>query len=91
MLKRTAIGYFKSGRAIATALELSTVAVFKWGEVIPYWAAERCEEIARGEIKVRRELYARGRPLKGKQLRAALRAGRAVHGEGNDNSPAIAR
>lgn len=75
MLKTTALAYFnKSGRELATALNLSTVAVHKWGKVIPYWAAEEIERLSDGALKVRRELYDRGRPLKGKRLVLMLRS-----------------
>jgi hypothetical protein len=76
MLKSTVLSHFKSNRIIAAKLDISTVAVFRWGEVVPYWVAEEVERITEGKLKVRRRLYARGRPLKGAELRRVLDARR---------------
>lgn len=37
--------HFKTGRAVAKALDISESAVTQWGEVVPYASAKRLTEI----------------------------------------------
>lgn len=72
MLKVDVIAHYAGGRAVARELDVSTVAVYKWGPVIPYWAAMYLQRRTRGALKVQQHLYSRGRPLTGADLRRAL-------------------
>lgn len=63
MLKQDVIDHFKSASNVARALSISPAAVGKWGEVVPWFSAQEVERITGGALKVRSELYVRGRPI----------------------------
>ena len=63
MLKREAMDHFKNASNIARALHITPAAVWKWGEIVPWFSAKDIERITSGAVRVREELYVRGRPL----------------------------
>lgn len=63
MLKKDVIDHFKKPSYVARALNISPAAVFKWGEVVPYFSAEAIERLTGGALKIRHEMYVRGRPV----------------------------
>lgn len=69
MLKKDVIDHFKTPSNVARALEISPAAVNKWGMVVPYFSAEEIERITGGALKLRKEMYVRGRPLSAAALR----------------------
>jgi DNA-binding transcriptional regulator YdaS (Cro superfamily) len=72
MLKKDVIDHFKrtskvparrTGYAVvARALGVSFAAVSKWGDIVPYFSACEIERITKGALRVKRDLYSRGRP-----------------------------
>lgn len=63
MLKQDAIDHFESASNVARALAISPAAVCKWGDVVPWFSAEQIERVTGGVLKVRPELYVRGKPI----------------------------
>jgi len=63
MLKRDVIDHFKNASQVARALNISPAAVSKWGPIVPKFSAEEVERITGGALRVRNELYVRGRPV----------------------------
>lgn len=63
MLKQDVLNHFKTASNIARALEITPAAVWKWKAVIPYFSAKEVERVTGGALRVRDELYVRGRPL----------------------------
>jgi uncharacterized protein YabE (DUF348 family) len=57
MLKSHAMEHFKTTRAIADALDISTTAVWKWGDVIPVESAKALEIRTNGALRVDWSLY----------------------------------
>ncbi len=57
MLKTHAIDYFGSQAEIARALEISSAAVAKWGDVVPHTSATALEILSGGGARVDRSLY----------------------------------
>jgi hypothetical protein len=72
MLKADVIEHFKSAAITARALNISHVAVAKWGPVVPWGSAYQIECITGGALKVRRELYLRHRPVSASTLKRRL-------------------
>lgn len=63
MLKKDVIDHFENASNVARALGISPAAVCKWGDVVPWWSANELQAITGGALKVRHELYVRGRPV----------------------------
>jgi hypothetical protein len=57
MLKQTAVDYFERPSVVAIKLGVSRQLFHKWGNVLPYWAAEKLEGITNGSIKLDKKLY----------------------------------
>jgi DNA-binding transcriptional regulator YdaS (Cro superfamily) len=57
MLTSKAIDHFKTKRAIAKALGISSAAVSKWGDVVPVESAKAIEIRTNGELRVDWALY----------------------------------
>jgi len=47
-----AIEHFGSKRKLAQALDVSTQAIYKWGEIIPALRAYQLQDITDGELEV---------------------------------------
>jgi hypothetical protein len=71
MLKQDVIKHFKTASNVSRALEISPAAVSKWGPVVPKLSAEELERITGGALRVRADLYVRGRPISIVQSNAA--------------------
>lgn len=59
MLYSTALGFYKTGQAIARALGIKPQAVYQWKKsgVVPLKSATRLQTDSRGRIKVDTKLY----------------------------------
>lgn len=64
MRKKDVIDHFKTPSNVARALNISPAAVNKWGDVVPYFSAEEIERITGGALRMQRDLYVRGRPIR---------------------------
>lgn len=62
MLKKDVIDHFETPSNVARALGVSPAAVWKWKAIVPYFSAREIERITEGALRVRDELYVRGRP-----------------------------
>jgi hypothetical protein len=62
MLKKDVIDHFKGASNVARALEVSPAAVWKWRAIVPYFSAREIQRLTGGALRVRDELYVRGRP-----------------------------
>jgi DNA-binding transcriptional regulator YdaS (Cro superfamily) len=63
MFKAEVIDHFKKPSNVARALGISPAAVSKWGPIVPKYSAEEIERITGRALRVRQELYVRGRPI----------------------------
>jgi DNA-binding transcriptional regulator YdaS (Cro superfamily) len=80
MLKQDVFDHFKkasgtdTGTAskIAQALDISPAAVSKWGDIVPWFSAEQIERITNHAVRVRPELYERGRPIPQRLISLAM-------------------
>lgn len=63
MLKQDVLDHFETASNIARALNISPAAVSKWGAVVPYFSARELQRVTDGKLRVRDELYVRGKPL----------------------------
>jgi len=57
MLKTEALKFFGSKMAIARALGVKRQAIQGWGEVVPIRRAFVLQDLSRGKLKVKPELY----------------------------------
>jgi hypothetical protein len=59
MLYSTALGFYKTGQAIARALSIKPQAVYQWKKsgVVPLKSATRLQTDSRGRIKVDPKVY----------------------------------
>jgi hypothetical protein len=57
MRKQDVIDHFGSVLAVAKALGISKVAIYRWGEIIPKQRAFELVFITGGQLKVNRSLY----------------------------------
>ena len=60
MLTKTAFAHFKDNQAaVARALGVSSAAISKWGEIVPFESATALEILTEGAITVDPQLYPR--------------------------------
>jgi transcriptional repressor of cell division inhibition gene dicB len=62
MLKKDVIDHFETASNVARALGITPAAIWKWGVIVPYFSAKELERITERALRVRDELYVRGRP-----------------------------
>lgn len=63
MLKSDVLQHFQTASDVARAIEITPAAVCKWGPVVPMFSALEIERVTEGAVKVRHDLYVRGKPL----------------------------
>jgi hypothetical protein len=64
MLKKDVIDHFENASNVARALGISPAAVWKWGDVVPWFSAAEIELITDGVLRRDDDLYVRGRPIR---------------------------
>lgn len=63
MLKSAVIDHFKNASNVARALSITPAAVWKWGDVVPWFSAGDVQRITGGALKRIDGMYdSRGRP-----------------------------
>jgi hypothetical protein len=62
MLKKDVIDHFETPSNVARALGITPAAIWKWRAIVPYFSAKEIERLTGGALRVRDEMYVRGRP-----------------------------